>query len=117
MKVNRKRRKERGIALLLAIFSLALVSAIGLALLFSSDTETSISVNFRDKQVAIYAALSGIEEARHRIHPTQGDLGANSPAGLGTGLNKVPTVLPTAGGELPGAAAQTSVPAPPCTRV
>jgi hypothetical protein len=88
MRRKETRREERGIALLMAIFSLVLISAIALALLFSSDTETSISANYRDKQVAIYGALSGLQEARDRIHPLSGDL---SKAGL------VPTSLPAAG--------------------
>jgi hypothetical protein len=73
MSLKQTRKSERGAALLLSIFALALVSAVGLALLFSSDTETSISANYRDKQVAIYAALSGLQEGRDRLR-RDGDL-------------------------------------------
>ncbi len=83
------RTKERGMALLLAIVALLLITAAGLALMFSSDTETAISVNYRDKQVAIYAALGGLQEGRERIHATNGDLGAKH-------LNLAPTALPSA---------------------
>jgi len=72
---NATQGAERGIALFLAIFALLLLSAVGLAMLFASDTETSISINYRDKQVAIYGALAGLQEARDRIHPRTGDLG------------------------------------------
>jgi hypothetical protein len=43
-------------------------------MLYSSNSETLISVNYRDKQVASYAALSALQEARNRIQPISGDL-------------------------------------------
>jgi hypothetical protein len=82
VKTRTKRKNERGAALLLAIFGLILLSSIGLAMLFSSDTETSIAMNYRDKQVAINAALAGLQEARDRIHPVLGDLKADVPTAL-----------------------------------
>ena len=91
---TREERKQRGVALFLAIFALLLLSAIGLAMLFSSDTETSISINYRDKQAAIYGALAGLQEARDRIHPLSGDLAIGTNLSSG-GLNIVPTVLPS----------------------
>ncbi|HYH00348.1 MAG TPA: hypothetical protein VD837_14540 [Terriglobales bacterium] len=94
MKLRTMRKRQRGAALLLTVFALVLLTGLGLAMLYSSDTETSISVNYRDKQVAFYAALSGLQEARDRIHPLTGDLGPKSD---GTGLNIVPTTLPSLG--------------------
>ena len=96
MQAGRDRDSQRGVALFLTIFGLLLLSAIAIAMLFSSDTETSISVNYRDKQGAIFGALAGLQEARDRIHPLTGDLGAgtNLPSG---GLNIVPTALPSTG--------------------
>lgn len=88
------RKRERGAALLLTVFALVLLTGLGLAMLYSSDTETSISMNYRDKQVAFYAALSGLQEARDRIHPLTGDLG---PKADGTGLNIVPKAPPALG--------------------
>ena len=79
-------RKERGIALLMTIFGLLLLTAVAVAMMYSSDSETLISLNYRDKQVATYAALSALQEARARIHPLNGDLAT---AGL------VPTQTPT----------------------
>jgi len=83
------RRQERGVALMLTIFGLMLLTAIVVAMMYSSDSETMISVNYRDKQVATYAAISALQEARQRIHPEFGDL---SIAGY------VPTATPDAGG-------------------
>jgi len=79
-------RKQRGIALLLTIFGLLLLTAVAVAMLYSSNSETLIAVNYRDKQVATYAALSALEEGRQRIHPTFGDL---------TTAGYVPTQTPT----------------------
>jgi hypothetical protein len=78
-------RKERGIALLLTIFGLLLITAVAMAMLYSSDSETAISVNYRDKEAGTYAALSGLQEARDRLQPLTGDLATG-------GL--VPTALP-----------------------
>lgn len=93
MRFRGKRDAQRGVALFLTVFALLLLSGIAIAMLFSSDTETTISVNYRDKQAAIFGALAGLQEARDRIHPLTGDLGpgTNVPSG---GLNIVPTALP-----------------------
>src|SRR6185369_3309199 len=64
---KRHRNPEKGIALFIALFSLMLLSAIGLAMVFSADTETSIDSNFRDQQLATYSALLGLQEARDRL--------------------------------------------------
>jgi hypothetical protein len=81
-------KRQTGTILLLAIFTMMILSALALAMLFSADTETSISMNYRDKQAAGYAAAAGLEEARTRIQPTSGDLAKD-------GL--VPTDLPSSG--------------------
>jgi hypothetical protein len=94
MRFRGKRDAQRGVALFLTVFALLLLSGIAIAMLFSSDTETTISVNYRDKQAAIFGTLAGLQEARDRIHPLTGDLGpgTNVPSG---GLNIVPTALPS----------------------
>src|SRR6266700_7895193 len=68
------RHEERGVALLMTIFGLLLLTAVAMAMMFSSDAETAISVNYRDSQVSSYAAISGVQEARDRIQPLSGDL-------------------------------------------
>jgi hypothetical protein len=65
--MDKKKRSQRGVALLLAIFALLLVTGIALAMLSMSDTETSINANYRDSQKAYFSALAGIQEARVRI--------------------------------------------------
>jgi hypothetical protein len=71
MKRDRKtrRRSEDGIALLIAIFVLLLISVVAIALLVSSGTETALGANYRSSSTAYYAALAGLEEARGRLLP------------------------------------------------
>jgi hypothetical protein len=69
MKVTVKARwhKERGMALLLALFALLLLSAIGLGMVLASYTETRIDTNYNGSLRSYYAARSGLEEVRDRI--------------------------------------------------
>lgn len=78
-------RNEGGVALLLAIFGLLLLTAVAAAMLYSSDSETTIAVNYRDKEAATYSAQSALLEARDRIQPVFGDLAISG---------FVPTALP-----------------------
>ena len=63
------RRSEDGIALLIAIFVLLLISVVAIALLVSSGTETALGANYRSSSTVYYAALAGLEEARGRLLP------------------------------------------------
>src|SRR5579863_8797280 len=71
MKRERKtrRRSQEGIALLIAIFVLLLISVVAIALLVSSGTETALGTNYRSSSTVYYAALAGLEEARGRLLP------------------------------------------------
>ncbi|MGB6667547.1 MAG: hypothetical protein WBE73_04325 [Candidatus Acidiferrum sp.] len=83
MKKDRKtrRRSEQGIALLIAIFVLLLVSVVAIALLVSSGTETALGANYRSSSTVYYAALAGLEEARGRLLPKNPNyFGASVPA-------------------------------------
>src|SRR5213594_960869 len=62
-------RQERGIALLLVLFTMLLLSVIGLGMMYSTNMESAINSNYRDKQSALYAAMAGLQEARDRIQP------------------------------------------------
>jgi len=63
-------RQERGVALLIAIFALLLISVVAIALIVSSGTDTTLASNYRTSASAYYAALAGIEEARGRLLAT-----------------------------------------------
>src|SRR5277367_5297963 len=80
-----RRRAEKGIALLIAIFVLLLISVVAIALLVSSGTETALGANYRSSSTVYYAALAGLEEARGRLLP-------KNPTYLGT--STIPNPLP-----------------------
>ena len=91
MKVlNRKKTygKERGVALVIALLVLLLITAVGTGMIIMSNTETNVSANFKDEQTAYFAAKGGIEEVRDRLR-----------AGAPNSLNLPATLAST----LPGA--------------
>ncbi|MBZ5530349.1 MAG: hypothetical protein LAO20_02860 [Acidobacteriia bacterium] len=72
-------RKERGMALMVALLALVLLAAIGTGLMFMADTENSINNNYRDSQRAYFAARAGGENVRVLLAPT-GVLNASASA-------------------------------------
>lgn len=89
-----KGKNERGMALLLTLFALLLLSALGLFMVLSSNTETRIDTNYGTSLRAYYSARSGLEEIRDRIKYTK----AASPGGLADQLPQ--DVAGNAGGVL-----------------
>jgi len=85
MKVYRA-RQERGVALFLVIIALLLVTAVAAGMITLSNTETNVDFNYRDEQVALFAAKAGLEEARDRL------------LGLNPSPITPPTILPGASG-------------------
>src|SRR6185312_11418617 len=73
-------KSERGMALIVVLFALMLLTAIGLGLMYMTTTETGIDSNFRSEQQAYYASKAGLEEARDRLRydPCPGCAGAYS---------------------------------------
>jgi hypothetical protein len=103
--VKAKGQEERGMALLLALFALLLLSAIGLFMVMASDTETRIDANYGSNLRSYYAARSGLEEVRDRIkYPSNspifsGGLADLLPQTFPGSANSVLYVLNPAGGE------------------
>jgi Tfp pilus assembly protein PilX len=67
---NRERNsrdRQRGVALLMALIALLIIGAITAGAILLSNTETSVSSNFRDEQLAFFSAKAGVEEARDRM--------------------------------------------------
>jgi Tfp pilus assembly protein PilX len=67
---NRERNSrdhQRGVALLMALIALLIIGAITAGAILLSNTETSVSSNFRDEQLAFFSAKAGVEEARDRM--------------------------------------------------
>lgn len=54
-------RNERGMALIVALMSMLLLSALGLGLMMTTMTETMIANNFRESSESLYAADAGVE--------------------------------------------------------
>jgi hypothetical protein len=64
---KRNQRRESGVALLIAIFVLLLISVVGIALIVSSGTESALAGNYRSATGVYYASVAGLEEARGRL--------------------------------------------------
>jgi hypothetical protein len=60
-------RGERGVAMIIAILAMLLMSALGTALVLTTSTETSIAGNFRNSSEALYAADAGLERAMEDV--------------------------------------------------
>jgi hypothetical protein len=82
-----KGNKERGIALFIAIFTVLLITAIGAGMIILTNTDTTITQNFRDEQTAFFAAKAGMEEARDRFRAT-------ATGSLTSPINLLPLTLP-----------------------
>ena len=54
-------RDERGVALIIALLATILLTALGVALVMYSNTETIITSNYRNAQQTLYAADAGVE--------------------------------------------------------
>ena len=67
MRKNNCPNHERGMALILALLALLLISAVGLGMIYMSTTETSINSNYKDTQQAFFAMRAGLEEMRDRM--------------------------------------------------
>src|ERR1700688_122749 len=67
MRQTNLRKNERGMALILSLLALLLVSAVGLGMIYMSNTETSINANYKDTQTAFFAMRAGLEEGRDRL--------------------------------------------------
>jgi Tfp pilus assembly protein PilX len=66
-RANKLKKSERGIALILALLVLLLISAVLMGMVMMSNTETNVSANFRDEQTAFFASKAGVEEVRDRL--------------------------------------------------
>jgi PilX N-terminal len=73
--VHRKKTggTQRGVALVIALLVLLLITAVGMGMILMSNTETNVSANFRDEQTAYFAAKAGIEEVRDRLRAGAAD--------------------------------------------
>jgi hypothetical protein len=75
------RSNEKGIALLIVLMALFLVAAVGMGMIYMSNTETTINTNYRDTQLAFFSMRGGLEEMRDRMRTS-----APNPITLPTGM-------------------------------
>lgn len=96
------KQDERGMALLVSLFALLLLSGIGLCMILASNTETRIDANYGGNLRAYYAAHSGLEEVRDRIgYPSATNAGLADllPSDIAGNANGVLYVVNPVGGE------------------
>ena len=77
------RNNESGIALLIVLMALFLVAAVGMGMIYMSNTETTINSNYRDTQLGFFSMRGGLEEMRDRMR-------TNAPSPI-----TLPTVMPS----------------------
>jgi hypothetical protein len=87
---NSTAHAQKGVALLVAIFALLLISGVAVAMVVMSGTETSVAANYRSSTQAFYSGYAGLEEARGRLWPGH----PNSLFAIANFLPPVGTVLP-----------------------
>ena len=103
---NKKKQSECGAALVLALFALLLLSAIGFFMYMASGTEHNIDSNYGSSLGAYYAARSGLEEVRDRVkypstpNPAAGGLSDLLPTDVAGNPNGVLYILHPANGEV-----------------
>jgi hypothetical protein len=73
MRTNNYRESEKGVALLISIFALMLISAVAISLVLMSGTGSAIDANYRNSTKAFYNAYAGLEEVRGRLAPGRAD--------------------------------------------
>lgn len=70
--LKRERTAEQGMALILAVLALMLLTFLGLTLTVTTSTELQIATNYRWSQQALYNAEAGIEVAKRYLRNVAG---------------------------------------------
>jgi len=91
---NRRKKQESGVALLIAIFVLMLISVIAISLVVASGSESTLAGNYRSSATAYLAGTAGLEEARGRLLDKNADYFNNTVA------NFIPAAGPLALGQV-----------------
>ncbi len=65
--IGRRLGDERGVALIIALLAMTLMTALGMALMLVSETETLIGANYRDSVEGSYVADAGIERVMQDV--------------------------------------------------
>src|SRR5437763_16771340 len=71
--IGRRKESESGVALLIAIFVLMLISVVAISLIVASGGESALAGNYRSSASAYLAGTAGLEEARGRMLASNSD--------------------------------------------
>src|SRR5262249_1981083 len=66
-------------------------------MMYSSNTETAINSNYKDSQIAMYASLAGLHEARDRIQPSTANIVAPAAEPSLSAANVIYVINPSGG--------------------
>jgi hypothetical protein len=97
---NARLADERGIALIIALMAMMLLTALGAAVVMVSNTETHIAANYRNSQEALYAADAAVERVVQDLLliPRWNDiLGGTAQSGFVDGAMTAAKTLPGGG--------------------
>jgi hypothetical protein len=76
-KKQAQKKSERGVALIIAIFTMMLISVIATALILNAGTASAIKANYKNSMKAFYDAKAGLEEGRSRLWTFHADAKGN----------------------------------------
>lgn len=108
LKKQTRCKGQRGVAMVMALLALFVLSVIGLAFVFMTNTESSATKNYKDSQRAYFASRAGLENVRALLWSnaalnTQASLLTMPVPGVNTGViyvlnsNGSDTIDPTSG--------------------
>jgi hypothetical protein len=102
LRSNHSHENQKGVALLLSILALMLLSAIAVSMMYMSSTETSVNANFKNEETQYFAARAGIEEIRDRMIPGVAPYSINGSGAVNPPCPNpncyLPTLLPSTNG-------------------
>src|SRR5438309_6360250 len=64
---NDRKHSQTGVALVIALFTLMLISVVATALILMAGTQAAVKGNYKSSIHAFYDAKAGLEEARGRL--------------------------------------------------
>jgi|SRR5579859_266413 len=94
---NIHKTRETGVALMLALTLLLLITVIAMGLITMSNIENAINTNFKSTQTQYFAARAGAEEGRSRLLPGAADQFGNL---IALAAPVLPTAPPDGGGKV-----------------
>lgn len=74
----KNQNRQKGVALLLALILLLVITAIAFGVIVMSNTESAINTNYKSEETEYFAARAGVEEARYRLLGSAVDQNGNS---------------------------------------